>query len=129
MQNAIQPIVNLTNANITVVSRYLQSPEISRLAQENASRIAALMQETLGKAAQTKAFADCSQALIENWVHFMQEYTHTVDNFMMHAEQTASRQLRDADQAGQAAQSRQQADQADQGEQAAQGGQRLARAR
>jgi hypothetical protein len=78
MYNAIEPFVNLANANIAVFSRFAKSPEASELAQEATNQVVTLTQENLKKMSRTKAFTQWTEALADNYARFIQAYMQSL---------------------------------------------------
>jgi hypothetical protein len=78
MYNAIEPFVDLTNANIAVFSRFAKSPEAAELAQEATNQVVTLTQENLKKMSRTKAFTQCAEALAENYARFIDAYMQSL---------------------------------------------------
>ena len=78
MYNTVEPFVSLANANIAVFSRFAKSPEVARLAQETTKEVVTLTQEKLTKLARTDAFAEWTEALVDNYARFIQAYTQSL---------------------------------------------------
>lgn len=78
MQTTIQPFVNLANANIAVFTRFAKSPEVAELTQDATQQVLALTHDSLNKVSGTKAFAEWTRALVDNYARFTEEYTKTL---------------------------------------------------
>ena len=49
MYNVLQPVVDLTNANIETLSRFANSREVTELAKDSASKYLELVQDNMAK--------------------------------------------------------------------------------
>jgi hypothetical protein len=78
MYNLLQPLVQLTNANIETLSRFANSREIIDLVKESTSKQLELVQDSTAKIAGSDAFATCLRTTIDNYVRFANEYTKNV---------------------------------------------------
>ena len=74
MQPAMQPFVNLVQNNMTLLAKYSMSPEAVSQAMVAAQKMAKGEQPVSGfDMAQSKAFADLMQGMIQNYTQFMTE--------------------------------------------------------
>jgi hypothetical protein len=78
MYNAIPLFMTLANANIAVLNRFVRSPAAAELAQEATKQVVTLSQENLRKMSTTNAYAEWTQALVNNYVRFIQAYTQNL---------------------------------------------------
>ena len=77
MYNVLQPIVDLTNANIETLSRFANSREVTELVN-SASKNLELVQDNMEKVTGSDAFATYLRTTIDNYVRFANEYTKNV---------------------------------------------------
>jgi hypothetical protein len=78
MYNVLQPVANLTNANIETLSRFANSREVTELAKDSASKYLELVQDNMAKVTKSDAFVTCLQTTIDNYVRFANDYTKNV---------------------------------------------------
>jgi hypothetical protein len=78
MYNILQPVVDLTNANIETLSRFANSREVTELAKDSASKYFGLVQDNMAKVTGSEAFATCLQTTVDNYVRFANDYTKNV---------------------------------------------------
>jgi hypothetical protein len=78
MYNAIQLFMTLANANIAVFNRFVRAPAVAELAQEATNQVVTLSQENLKKMSRTNAYAEWTQALLNNYARFIQAYTQSL---------------------------------------------------
>ena len=93
MYNLIQPLVQLTNANIETLSRFANSREIIDLVKESASKQLELMQDGTAKIAGSDAFAACLRTTIDNYVRFANEYTKNVYGIVAQSQEFVTQQV------------------------------------
>ncbi|MGQ0591566.1 MAG: hypothetical protein ACT4QB_02660 [Gammaproteobacteria bacterium] len=93
MYNLLQPVVQLTSANIETLSRFANSREITELARDSASKYLELVQDNMAKIAGSDAFATCLQTTIDNYVRFANEYTQNVYGIVSQGQEFLSRQV------------------------------------
>jgi hypothetical protein len=68
MYNLLQPVVDLTKANIETFSRFATSREVTELAKDGVEKSLELVQDNMAKIAGSDAFASCLQTAIDNYV-------------------------------------------------------------
>jgi hypothetical protein len=93
MYNVLQPVVDLTNANIETLSRFANSREVTELAKDSASKYLGLVQDNMAKIAGSDAFATCLQTTIDNYVRFANEYTKNVYGIVAQGQEFVTRQV------------------------------------
>ena len=93
MYNPLQPLVQLTNANIETLSRFANSREVTELAKDSASKYLGLVQDNMAKIAGSDAFATCLQTTIDNYVRFANEYTKNVYGIVAQSQEFVTRQV------------------------------------
>ena len=70
---ALQPFVNLAQANMAAITRFTSSPEISTFAFAQAQRLMEQGPAAAAQALQTGAFSELTQGLVQNWQRFATE--------------------------------------------------------
>ena len=93
MYNPLQPLVQLTNANIETLSRFANSREVIDLVKESASKHLELVQDNMAKIAGSDAFATCLRTTIDNYVRFTNEYTKNVYGIVAQSQEFVIRQV------------------------------------
>jgi hypothetical protein len=93
MYNILQPVVDLTNANIETLSRFANSREVTELAKDSASKYLGLVQDNMAKVAGSDAFATCLQTTIDNYVRFANDYTKNVYGIVAQGQEFVTRQV------------------------------------
>jgi division protein CdvB (Snf7/Vps24/ESCRT-III family) len=93
MYNILQPVVNLTNANIETLSRFANSRDVTELAKDSASTYLELVQDNMAKVTKSDAFATCLQTTIDNYVRFANEYTNNVYGIVAQSQEFVTRQV------------------------------------
>jgi division protein CdvB (Snf7/Vps24/ESCRT-III family) len=93
MYNILQPVVDLTNANIETLSRFANSREVTEIAKNNASKYLELVQDNMAKVTGSDAFATCLQTTIDNYVRFANEYTKNVYGIVSQGQEFVTRQV------------------------------------
>jgi hypothetical protein len=93
MYNLVQPLVQLTNANIETLSRFANSREIIDLVKESTSKQWELVQDNMAKIAGSEAFATCLRTTIDNYVRFANEYTKNVYGIVAQSQEFVSQQV------------------------------------
>jgi hypothetical protein len=93
MYNLLQPLVQLTNANIETLSRFANSREIIDLVKESASKQLELVQDGTAKIAGSDAFATCLRTTIDNYVRFANEYTKNVYGIVAQSQEFVTQQV------------------------------------
>jgi hypothetical protein len=93
MYNLLQPLVQLTNANIETLSRFANSREVIDLVKERASKHLELLQDNMAKVAGSDAFATCLRTTIDNYVRFANEFTKNVYGIVAQSQEFVTRQV------------------------------------
>jgi len=93
MYNVLQPVVDLTNANIETLSRFANSREVTEVAKDSASKYLELVQDNIAKIAGSDAFATCLRTTIDNYVRFANEYTKNVYGIVSQGQEFVTRQV------------------------------------
>jgi hypothetical protein len=93
MYNFLQPLAQLTNANIEALSRFANSREIIDLVKESASKHLELVQDGTAKIAGSDAFATCLRTTIDNYVRFANEYTKNVYGIVAQGQEFVTQQI------------------------------------
>jgi hypothetical protein len=93
MYNLLQPLVQLTNANIETLSRFANSREVTELAKDSASKQLEFVQDNMAKIAGSEAFATCLRATIDNYVRFANEYTKNVYGIVVQSQEFVTQQV------------------------------------
>jgi hypothetical protein len=93
MYNFLQPLAQLTNANIEALSRFANSREIIDLVKESASKHLELVQDGTAKIAGPDAFATCLRTTIDNYVRFANEYTKNVYGIVAQGQEFVTQQI------------------------------------
>ena len=95
MYNLLQPVTELTNANIETFSRFANSREVTELAKDSASKYLELVKDNMAKIAGSDAFATCLQTTIDNYVRFANEYTKNMYGIVSQGQEFVTRQVQD----------------------------------
>jgi len=93
MYNVLQPIVDLTKANIETFSRFATSREVTELAKDSATKHLELVQDNMAKIAGSNAFATYLRTAIDNYVRFSDEYTKNVYGIVSQGQEFVTRQV------------------------------------
>ena len=93
MYNVLQPIVDLTKANIETFSRFATSREVTELAKDSATKHLELVQDNMAKIAGSDAFATYLRTAIDNYVRFSDEYTKNVYGIVSQGQEFVTRQV------------------------------------
>jgi hypothetical protein len=93
MYNVLQPLVQLTNANMETLSRFANSREVIDLVKESASKHLELVQDGTAKIAGSDAFATCLRTTIDNYVRFANEYTKNVYGIVAQSQEFVTQQV------------------------------------
>jgi division protein CdvB (Snf7/Vps24/ESCRT-III family) len=93
MYNLLQPVVDLTKANIETFSRFANSREVTELAKDSVKKSLELVQDNMAKIAGSDAFASCLQTAIDNYVRFANEYTKNVYGIVTQGQEFVTRQV------------------------------------
>ncbi|MDQ3773859.1 MAG: hypothetical protein M3461_05595 [Pseudomonadota bacterium] len=95
MYNLLQPVTQLTNANIETFSRLANSREVTELAKDSASKYLELVKDNMAKIAGSDAFATCLQTTIDNYLRFANEYTKNMYGIVSQGQEFVTRQVED----------------------------------
>jgi len=95
MYNLLQPVTQLTNANIEALSRFANSREVTELTKDSASKYLDLVKDNMAKIAGSDAFATCLQTTIDNYVRFANEYTKNMYGIVSQGQEFVTRQVED----------------------------------
>ncbi len=95
MYNVLQPIVDLTNANIETLSRFANSREVTELTKDSASKYLELVQDNMAKIAGSDAFATCLRTTIDNYVRFANEYTQNMYGMVSQGQEFVTQQVKE----------------------------------
>jgi len=93
MYNILQPVVDLTKANIETLSRFANSREVTELVKASAIKQLELVQDNMAKTAGSDAFATCLRTTIDNYVRFANEYTKNLYGIVAQGQEFVSRQV------------------------------------
>jgi len=95
MINIIQPLVNLTNANLQATSRFIQAPEITELTRANVDKHAKIARESFTKIAQSDALEQWMQQSMQNFSRFASECMQSSFGLMSQAPNLFAHQMQD----------------------------------
>ena len=93
MYNVLQPVVDLTNANIETLSRFANSREVTELAKDSASKHLELVQDNMAKVTKSDAFVTCLQTTIDNYVRFANDYTKNLYGIVSQGQDFVTQQV------------------------------------
>ena len=93
MYNLLQPVVDLTKANIETFSRFTNSREVTDLAKDSVVNHLELMQDNMAKIAGSDAFATYLRTTIDNYVHFSEAYTKQLYGIVSQGQDFMTRQV------------------------------------
>jgi hypothetical protein len=93
MYNLLQPVVDLTKANVETLSRFANSREVTDLVKESATKQLELVQDNMAKIAGSEAFANCLRTTIDNYFRFTNEYTKNLYGIVEHGQEFVTRQV------------------------------------
>ncbi len=93
MYNVLQPVVDLTKANIETFSRFATSREVTELVKESASKKLELVQDNLAKIGGSDAFANCLRTTVDNYTRFASEYTKNLYGIVAQGQEFVTRQV------------------------------------
>jgi hypothetical protein len=93
MYNLLQPVVDLTKANIETFARFTNSREVTELAKDSAIKHLEFVQENMAKIAGSDAFATCLRTTIDNYVRFSDEYTKQLYGIVSQGQDFVTRQV------------------------------------
>jgi hypothetical protein len=93
MYNVLQPVVDLTKANMETFSRFANSREVTELAKDSASKYLELVEDNMAKVTGSDAFGTCLQTTIDNYVRFANEFTKNVYGIVSQGQEFVTRQV------------------------------------
>ena len=93
MYNLLQPVVDLTKANIETFSRFANSREVTELVKDSATKHLELVQDNTAKTAGSDAFATCLRTAIDNYVRFSDEYTKQLYGIVLQGQEFVTQQV------------------------------------
>lgn len=95
MINFIQPLVNLTNANLQATSRFMQAPEMAELTKSNLDKYGKLVRESWTQIAQSDALDQWMRQTMQNFSHFTHECTQSMFGLISQAPNLFAVQMKD----------------------------------
>lgn len=98
MHSTIQPFINYANANMALISRLSQSPEIEELARANIDKSIEVAQQSLADFARSDVFADLMRSSMENYSRFVSEMTRSVFGSILESQAFVTRRVEEASQ-------------------------------
>ena len=93
MYNLLQPVVDLTKANIEHFSRFATSPEVTEVAKDSVTKHFEHLQDNMAKIAGSDAFATYLRTTIDNYVRFANEYTKNVYGIVAQGQEFVTKQV------------------------------------
>jgi len=93
MYNLLQPVVDLTKANIENFSRFATSREVTEVAKDSVAENFERAQENMAKFAGSDAFATYLRTTIDNYVRFANEYTKNVYGIVAQGQEFVTKQV------------------------------------
>ncbi len=93
MYNVLQPVVDLTKANIETLSRFATSREVTELVKESAIKQLEFVQDNMAKIGGSDAFANCLRTTIDNYTRFATEYTKNLYGIVLEGQDFVTRQV------------------------------------
>jgi hypothetical protein len=93
MYNLLQPVVDLTKANVETLSRFANSREVTELVKESAIKQLELVQDNMAKIAGSEAFATCLRTTVDNYFRFTNEYTKNLYGIVEQGQEFVTRQV------------------------------------
>jgi hypothetical protein len=98
MHSMIQPFINYANANMALISRVSQSPEVEDLARANIDKSIEVAQQSFADFARSDVFADLMRSSMENYSRFVSELTRNAFGSMMEGQAFVTRRVEEASQ-------------------------------
>jgi len=95
MINIIQPLVNLTNANLQATSRFIQAPEIAELTKANLEKYTKVARESFTQIAQSDALDSWMQQTMQNFSRFSSECMQSSFGLISQAPNLFAHQMQD----------------------------------
>jgi hypothetical protein len=93
MYNLLQPVVDLTKANIEAFSRFATSRDVTEVAKDSATKHSEHVQDNTAKIAGSDAFATYLRTTVDNYVRFSEEYTKQLYGFVSQGQDFVTRQV------------------------------------
>jgi hypothetical protein len=93
MYNLLQPVVDLTKANIETFSRFANSHEVTELVKDTTIKHLEIVQDSTAKVAGSEAFATCLRTAIDNYFRFANEYTKQVCGIVLQGQEFVTQQV------------------------------------
>src|SRR5882724_6353111 len=93
MYNLLQPVVDLTKANIETFSRFTNSREVTDLAKDSVVNHLELVQDNMAKIAGSDAFATYLRTTIDNYIRFSEAYTKQLYGIVSQGQDFMTRQV------------------------------------
>jgi hypothetical protein len=93
MYNLLQPVVDLTNANIEAFSRFVTSRDVTEVAKDSATKHSEHVQDNTAKIAGSDAFATYLRTTVDNYVRFSEEYTKQLYGIVSQGQDFVTRQV------------------------------------
>jgi hypothetical protein len=93
MYNLLQPVVDLTKANIENFSRFATSREATEVAKDSVAENFERVQDNMAKIAGSDAFATYLRTTIDNYVRFSDEYTKQLYGIVSQGQDFVTRQV------------------------------------
>ena len=93
MYNLLQPVADLTKANIENFSRFATSREVTEVAKDSVTKHSELVQDNMAKIAGSDAFATYLRTTIDNYVRFANEYTKNVYGIVAQGQEFVTQQV------------------------------------
>ena len=93
MYNVFQPYVNLLNANIEALARFVNAQEVTELAKKSATTSTKVLQENTSKIVDSNAYADLTKSTIDNYARFTNEWLQNVYGIVADGQQFMNQQV------------------------------------
>jgi hypothetical protein len=93
MYNLLQPVVDLTKANIETFAHFATSREVTEVAEDSVAKNFERVQDNMAKIAGSDAFATYLRTTIDNYVRFANEYTKNLYGIVSQGQEFVTRQV------------------------------------
>jgi hypothetical protein len=93
MYNVFAPYVNLMNANIKALSRYVNAQQVTQLAKDSAGESRKIVQESISMIADSNAYSELTKAIIDNYARFTNEWLQNTFGIVSQGQQFMNRQV------------------------------------
>jgi hypothetical protein len=93
MYNLLQPVVDLTKANVETFSCFANSRDVTELAKDSVIKHSEHVQDNMAKIAGSEAFATYLRTTIDNYVRFSDEYTKQMYGIVSQGQEFVTRQV------------------------------------